>query len=273
MGARSTVGLGGCGGFGWGGLGGVEVDGAGGFVESPKGDCGEEDDDGPESDEDGGGPLGGEACPETEDGAAVVDAEPDCDCVARQAAEGEGPHEFFARHVHGAGGEDEGRERHGRRQDGGERDGEDGVLFHPDGDAFEDARGDVFLEEGHASGLTGGVGEEAADGGAEGRDGDEEDGVGVGGGVEDEHDVGYAGDGEGDEGAIDYGDEEEADEAEPEEEVDEGIVMRVLGLRGEEEEGDGGRGDVDAWAHAAVMTLAGKVGTRKSFSESGDFSN
>ncbi len=35
-------------------------------------------------------------------------------------------------------------------------------MLHPIGNAGEDARGDVFLQEGHAAGLADGVGEEAA---------------------------------------------------------------------------------------------------------------
>jgi len=54
--------------------------------------------------------------PEAEEGAAVADADPDGDAVADESADGEGPHKLFARHVHGTGGEDEGRERHGRRE-------------------------------------------------------------------------------------------------------------------------------------------------------------
>jgi hypothetical protein len=260
--AYAEFGLWGSGGVGLGALGGVEVDGAGGFVESPDGDGGEDEDDGPEGDEDGGGPFGGEVRPEVKEGATVADADPDGDGVAREAAEGEGSHEFFARHADGAGGEDEGGERHRRREDGGQGDGEDGVGFHPGGDAGEDAGGDVLFEEGHASGLTGGVGEASSDGGAEGGDGDEEDGVGVAGGVEDEHDVGDAGDGERDEGAVDDGDEEEADEAEVEEEVHEGVMDGVRGRsRGlEREEGrEWGGGET----HAGDMTLVGRGESRE----------
>lgn len=130
--------------------------------------------------------------------------------------------------MQGAGGEDEGRERHRRWKDGGQRDGEDGVLFHPGGDAGEDALGDVLLEEGQAASLTDCVGDEAADGGAEGGDGDEQDGVGVRGGVDDQHDVGDPGDGERDKGAVDAGDQEEADETEVDEEVHEGVVGWVV---------------------------------------------
>ena len=262
MGATSTVGLGGCGGFGVGLLGGRELEVAGGFVESPDGDGGEDEDDGPEGDEDGCRPLGVEAGPEVQEGVAVADADPDGDGVTQEAADGEGPHEFFARHVDGAGDEDEGRERHRRREDGGQRDGEDGVLFHPGGDAFEDAGGDVFFEELHAAGLTGCVGEEASDGRTDGGDGDEEDGVGVGGGVEDEHDVGYAGDGERDEGTVDYGDEEEADEAQVDEEVEDGVLRGVMRLRGGETDGEGGREGEVAQIHAGDMTLARMEGTR-----------
>jgi len=218
-------------------LAGGEVDLLGGAEEFPDGEGQREQDRGPDDDEDGGGPLVREVRPEAEELVAVADADPDGDAVAGEAAEGERPHKLFARHVHRAGREDKGRERHGGRKNGGQRDGEDGVLFHPGGDAREDAGGDVFFEEGHATGLTGCVGEAASDGGAEGGDGDEQDGVGVAGGVEDQHDVGYAGDGERDEGAVDDGDEEEADEAEVEEEMHD-AVMRGVGrhlrvLRGE----------------------------------------
>ena len=156
MGRASEAGLVGGGGVGLGGgggLAGVELQVAGGADELPDGEGEREQDAGPEDDEDGGGPLVGEVRPEAEEGAAVADADPDSDAVAEEAADGEGPHEFFARHVHGAGGEDEGRERHGRRKKRGEGDGEDGVVFHPVGDAAEDAFGDVFFEEGHAAGL------------------------------------------------------------------------------------------------------------------------
>ena len=163
---------------------------------------------------------------------AVADADPDGDAVADEAADGEGQHEFFARHVHGAGGKDEGRERHGRREQGGQRDGEDGMVFHPGGDAAENSFGDVLLEEGHAAGLADGVGEEASDGGAERGDGDEEEDVGFGGGEDDEEYVGDAGDGEGDEGAVDCRDGEQADEAEVAEEVDEAVVGGMRGGRG-----------------------------------------
>ena len=172
--------------------------------------------------------------------------------MTEESADGEGPHEGFAGHAHGSGGEDEGRERHGWRENGGERDGEDGVVLHPLGDAGEDAGGDVLFEELHATGLTGGVGKQASEGGADGGDDDEEDGVGVAGGVEDEHDVGDAGDGERDEGAIDDGDEEEADEAEVEEEEHDDVG----GLRGGRAEGGEGREGGGEREHAGDMTLA-----------------
>ena len=130
----------------------------------PDGEGEREQDGGPDDDEDGGGPLFGEVRPEVEECVAVADADPDGDAVADEAADGEGPHEFFARHVHGAGGQDKGRERHGRGKERGEGDGEDGVIFHPVGHAAEDSLGNVLLEEGHAAGLTDGVGEEASDG-------------------------------------------------------------------------------------------------------------
>jgi len=180
--------------------------------------------------------------PEAKEGAAVANTDPDGDAVADEAADGERPHEFFARHVDGAGREYERRERHGGGKKRGQRDGEDGVVFHPGGDAAEDAFGDVFFEEGHAAGLADGVGEEASNGRAEGGEGDEEKDVGVGGGVDDEHDVGDAGDGEGDEGAVDCGDREQADEAEVAEEVDEAVVGVGSGGRCVlEEEKRGGR--------------------------------
>jgi hypothetical protein len=263
-------------------LAGGEVDLAGGADQLPDGEGQREQDDGPDGDEDGGGPLGGEVRPEMKELVAVADADPDGDAVADQPADGEGPHEFLARHVHRSGGQDEGRERHRGWEQRGQRDGEDGVLFHPGGHAAEDAFGDVLFEEGHASGLTGGVGEEASDGGADGGDGDEQDGVGVAGGVEDQHDVGYAGDGERDEGAVDDGDEEEADQAEVEEEMDEAVMdgvgrhLRWLGERGwqgDEERGkdrragrgSGRRAGWEGQTHAVDMTLAGYAVFRENF--------
>jgi hypothetical protein len=149
------------------------------------------------------------------------------------------------------------------------------VLFHPGGDAGEDALGDVLLEEGHASGLAGGVGDEASDGGAGGGDGDEEEGVGVAGGVEDEHDVSDAGDGEGNEGAVDDGNEEEADEAEVQEEVHEAVMRAwVSGLRrcgkreecGEWREREAHAGEYDvSWKREVAgkkFLWRGKVGPR-----------
>ena len=113
------------------------------------------------------------------------------------------------------------------------------MVFHPGGDTAKDVFGDVLFEEGHASRLSDGVGEEASDRGAKGSDGDEEENVGVGGGEDDEEDVGDAGDGERDEGAIDCGDGEQADDAEVAEEVDEAVMGGVVGwsrggLQGEE---------------------------------------
>ena len=84
-------------------LAGCEVDLLGGADELPDGEGEREQDGGPDDDEDGGGPLVGEVCPEAEEGVAVADADPDGDAVADEPADSECPHEFFARHVHGSG--------------------------------------------------------------------------------------------------------------------------------------------------------------------------
>ena len=216
----------------WGSLGGGLLEGAAGLVELVEGDGQAGEDKDPEGDEDGGAVLIGEAEPEVEDVSSVADAEPDRDAVADEAAEGEGEHELADGHLEGSGGEDERAEGHGRGQEGGERDGEDGVGFHPAGDALEDAGRGALLDEGHAAGLADSVGEPAAEGGGDGGEDDEEPGVSVLGGEEDEHDVGHAGEGEGDEGGVDDGDEEETDEAVTQEQLHEvGVVA------GEEEEG------------------------------------
>jgi hypothetical protein len=238
---------------------GVEVHGPGGFVELPAGDGGEEDDDGPECDEDGGGPFGGELRPQAKEGAAVVDTDPDGDGVAQEAREGESPHELFARHVDGTGDQDEGRERHGRGKQGRQGDGEDGVVLHPVGDAVEDGFGDVLFEEAEPARLADGVREEAAQGGADGGESDEEEDVGLGGGEGDEQDVGDAGDGQRDEGAIDGGDGEKADEADVAHEVHEAAVgLRVgVGVRvdgGGGLEGERGRGCLEVEEHAGDRT-------------------
>ncbi len=117
-----------------------------------------------------------------------------------------------------------GRERHGRRKDGGQRDGEDGVVLHPVADAFEDARGDALFEEGHASGLADLVAEVSAEGRAGGGEQDEE---------EPRCRAGAAmtmimmsvmpGMGSGTKERVDDGDEEDAEDAEAEEEVEEGM--------------------------------------------------
>lgn len=108
------------GGVGLGLLAGGELDLARAADELPDGEGEREQDDGPDGDEDGGGPLGGEVRPEVQELVAVADADPDGDAVAEESADGEGSHEFFARHVDGAGGEDEGRKRHGRWEKRGE---------------------------------------------------------------------------------------------------------------------------------------------------------
>ena len=97
--------------------------------------------------------------------------------VADGAADGEGGEELVAGHVERSGGEDEGAERHGRRQDGGQGYGEDGVVLHPFADAFEDAWGDTLFEEGHAAGVSYLMAEVSAEGGADGGEEDEEEHV------------------------------------------------------------------------------------------------
>ncbi len=151
--------------------------------------------------------------------AAVVDAEPCGDGVTGGSADGEGGHEGLLRHLECSRSKDEGRERHGRGQDGGKGDGQDGVALHPIADAVEDARGDALLEEGDAAGLADLIAEVSAGCGAKGGDQNEEEPVVVAGGKDDDHDVGDAGDREGHEGGVDDGDEEESEEAEAEEEV------------------------------------------------------
>ena len=100
-------------------FGGVHVEFAGCFDQTPDGDGGEDHEERPETDEDGGSPFFGEARPETQDGFSVVNAESRGDGVACEAAEGEGRHEFFARHVDCACRQYEGRQRHGRWEDRG----------------------------------------------------------------------------------------------------------------------------------------------------------
>ena len=84
---------------------------------------------------------------------AVVDTKPRSGRVTQSAADGEGDHELLARHIECASSEDEWTERHGRRKDGGQGDGEDRVALHPFADAYKDPRGDVFFEEGHTAPL------------------------------------------------------------------------------------------------------------------------
>ena len=83
-------------------LAGIEVHLAGSLDELPDSNGGEENDDGPKADEDGGGPLFGEVGPEVKEGVAVADADPDGDGVAQEPANGEGGHEGTARHVDGS---------------------------------------------------------------------------------------------------------------------------------------------------------------------------
>jgi hypothetical protein len=114
------------------------------------------------------------------------------------------------------------------------------VALHPIADELEDAWGDTFFEEGHASTLTNLIAEISADGGAGGGDENQDQPIGgVAGRHEDEHDVGDTGAGEGDEGRVDDGDEEEAEDAEAEEEMEEGGVSRPGSEEREDPRGDG----------------------------------
>ena len=131
----------------------------------------------------------------------------------------------------GAGDEDEGRKRHRWGEQGGQRDGEDGVVLHPAGNAGEHRFGDVLFEESEAAGLADGMGEEAAKCGADGGESDKEKDVGFGGGEGDEEDVGDAGNGEWDEGAVDCGDGEQANKTGVAHEVHEAAVGTSVGMR------------------------------------------
>jgi hypothetical protein len=211
------------------------ADGARGLVELPEGEGAADGDADPDNDEGGCCVFRGEAIPDADDVPAVVDAKPRCDDVTEASTDGEGDHEFFARHLERARCENEGAERHGRGQDGGQRDGEDGVAFHPLADAFEDAWRDAFFEESHAAALADHMAEVSAERGADGGEQNEEDYVLMLGGHDDDHDVGDAGHGQGDEGAVDDGDQKDAEEPEAEEEMEEGVAgsaMSGRGLRG-----------------------------------------
>jgi hypothetical protein len=205
-----------------------DADGARCPVELPEGDGAADGDDGPENDEDGRGVLCRETVPKMDDAAAVVDSQPRGDGVACRAADGEGSEELFSRHVQSACGEDEGAERHGRRQDGGEGHGEDGVVLHPVADALEDAGRDVLFDEGHAAGLADLVAEVSAERGACGGEENQQEPAMVLGGEDDDHDVGEAGQRERDEGAVDDGDKEDTEDAEAEEQVHEWAAVSVM---------------------------------------------
>jgi hypothetical protein len=214
---------------------GADADGARGLVELPEGEGAADGDACPENDEERRGVFCREAIPETDDVPAIVDAEPGCGNVTQAPADGEGDHKFFTRHPECARGKDEGAERHRRRKDGGQGDREDGVAFHPLADAFEDARGDAFFEEGHAAALADQMAEVSAERGAHGGEENQQDDILMLRGHDDDHDVGDAGHGEGDEGAVDDGDEEDAEESEAEEEMEErdaGSAMSCRGLGG-----------------------------------------
>ena len=211
------------------------ADGARGFVELPEGEDATDDDTDPDHDDDGHCVFCGEAVPDANNVPAVVDAKPRRDDVAQGSTGGEGDHKFFPRHLECARCEDEGAERHGRRKDRGDCNGEDGVAFHPVADSFEDARVDAFFEEGHAAALADEMAEVSADRRPNAGEQNEEDEVLMLRGHDDDHDVGDAGHGQWNEGAVDNRNQKDAAESEAEEEVKEGVsgsAMRCGGLKG-----------------------------------------
>ena len=105
----------------------------------------------PENDQDRRRILRGETVPKAEDMPSVVKAKPCCDAVTDGAADGEGDQELPARHLESSGGKNKGAQRHRRRKYCRQRDGEDGVVFHPFTDALEDAWRNMLFEERHAS--------------------------------------------------------------------------------------------------------------------------
>ena len=211
---------------------GANADGARGFVDLPEGEGTADRDAYPDNDEDGGCVFRGETVPEVNDVSAVTDAEPCCDDVTQASTDGEGDHEFFSRHLECARCEDEGAERHGRRKDGGQGDGEDGVGFHPLADALEGARGNTFLEEGHAAALADQMAEVSPDRGAGSGEQNQQDDVLMLRGHDDDHDVGDAGHGQWDEGAVDDGDQKDAEESEAEKEMEERAAWPTMSCRG-----------------------------------------
>jgi hypothetical protein len=156
-----------------------------------------------------------------------MEAESDCDEVARCPAEDEGPEEFALRHLEGSRGQDKWRHGHRRGKECGDCDGQDGVLLHPLPDEFKDSRGDALFKERHSTGQSDTIAQIAADCGADGGHKDEHEPVRVPGCHQDKHDVGDTGDRQGDERRIDDGDQEKAEWAEGEEEVQERRAVRV----------------------------------------------
>ena len=75
---------------------GGDAYGMGGLVELPKREGATDRDADPEDDEEGCGVLCGDAVPEPEDVASIVDAEPCSDGVTDGAAGSEGNHELLA---------------------------------------------------------------------------------------------------------------------------------------------------------------------------------
>ena len=109
------------------------------------------------------------------------------------------------------------------------------MVSHPVADAFEDAGGNVFFKEGHASALAHLMAEVSAECRAGRGEENEQDDVPLARGHHDDHDVGDAGYGQRDEGAVDDGDQEDAEDAEAKEQMQEGaagLAMNGRGLRG-----------------------------------------
>ncbi len=106
------------------------------------------------------------------------------------------------------------------------------LSIHRRREAFEDAWGNAFLEEGHAAALADQMAEVSAERGADGGEQNEEDYALMLRGEDDDHDVGEAGHGQWDEGAVDNGDQEDAKESEAEKDVYEGAASRAINGRG-----------------------------------------
>lgn len=105
------------------------------------------------------------------------------------------------------------------------------MVSHPVADAFEDAGGNVFFKEGHASALAYLMAEVSAECRAGRGEENEQEDVLLAGGHHDDHDVGDARYGQGDEGAVDDGDQEDAEDAEAEEQVHKGAAGSTMNGR------------------------------------------